>query len=76
MTKIQTYNILQSCTELGDNAELFLDSICYSVSNMTVRELMAVYRREVSSAEEAILISEDAGKWRWNKDRRDRKAHV
>jgi hypothetical protein len=70
MPRIKTYDRLDSQKELGRNAELFLDSTCFDVSNMTVREMMVVYEPEILKADDAFLRSEDAGSWKWNHDRR------
>lgn len=70
MPRIKTYNRLDPQKELGRNAELFINSICFDVSNMTVREMMVVYEPEILRAKDAFLHSEDTGSWKWNRDRR------
>jgi hypothetical protein len=70
MPRIKTYDRLDPQKELGGNAELFIDSICFDASNMTVREMMVIYGPEISKADDVLLRSEDAGTWQWNYDRR------
>lgn len=70
MPRIKTYDRLDPQKELGRNAELFLDSTCFDVSNMTVREMMVVYKSEILKSDDAFLRSEDAGSWKWNRDRK------
>lgn len=70
MPRIKTYDRLDSRKELGRNAELFLGSTCFDVSNMTVREMMVVYKSEILKSGDAFLRSEDAGSWKWNRDRK------
>jgi hypothetical protein len=69
MPRIKTYDRLDPQKELGGNAELFIDSICFDASNMTVREMMVIYGPEILGTDEVILYSEDAGTWKWNRDR-------
>lgn len=70
MPRIKTYDRLDPLKELGRNAELFLDSICFDVSNMNVREMMVVYEPEILNTDDAFLRSEEVGNWKWNRDRR------
>lgn len=70
MPRIKTYNRLDPLQELGKNAELFIDSVCFDVSDMTVREMTIVHEPEILKAKDTFLRSEDAGSWKWNYDRK------
>lgn len=70
MPQIPRYNKLSSKTELGSNAELSIDSTCFDVAGMTVREVMVTYEPDILNAEKSVLVSEDAGTWQWNRDRK------
>lgn len=70
MSRIRTYNRLSPLKELGKNAELFIDSICFDVSDMNVRSMQVVHELEFKNAAEVFLRSEEAGNWKWNHVRR------
>lgn len=68
--KIIPYDKLHKLAELGKNAELFIDLLVYDVADMNVVNMMTIYEPEILKAEKAILVSEDAGSWKWNRDRK------
>lgn len=68
--KIKPYDNLDKLTELGAHAELFCDMTVYDASGMNVLNMMVIYEPEILQADKVILVSEDAGSWKWNHDRR------
>lgn len=70
MPKIQPYDNLHKLTELGKNAELFIDQNCYDAADMNIVSMMTIYEPEILQAEKVTLVSDDAGSWKWNHDRK------
>lgn len=68
--KIKPYDNLDKLTELGERAELFCDTTAYDVTNMNVLNMMIVYEPEILQSEVVTLFSDDAGNWKWNRDRK------
>lgn len=68
--KIKPYNAIDFLQELGENAELFLDGLSWDVSNMNFREMLTLMGPEIEKAVEIVLQSEEAGNWKYQKDRK------
>jgi len=58
-------------TELGVIADLTIDNICCDVSGMNLREMLTIYEPAINTAYEVTLMSDDIGRWTYNRKKRE-----
>jgi len=64
MPKIKLYTRLLPYHQLGE-AELIIDDLIYDVSNQSFQDMLTIYEPEMRTAEKAVLVSSEVGKWRY-----------
>lgn len=58
-------------TELGVIADLTIDNIGYDASGMNLRKMLTVYEPQINTAYEVTLMSDDIGRWTYNRKKRE-----